>query len=193
MGVDMMPSIHLEGAGRDIDSDVLNEIVALRLFVQERFGDVEDGNLTASAGHCFDVAHVVAAALTDRGHGEWAAWEGLYWTDEALVTASGMAKTRPLAPSDVDLIAQFHGFVLSPDGNFLVDLTADQFGLPGIVVTDNPERRWTFRYPNEVYYEPSKGDAWLADWRSEREEWVARAREAMRESFARHPIPAASP
>jgi len=172
----MTPTVYLEGAGRDIDPAILMEIVALRLFVQDRFGDVEDGNLTASAGHCFDVAHVVAAALTDRGQGEWTAWEGLYWTDEALVTASEMAKARPLAPSDVDLIAQFHGFVLSPDGNFLVDLTADQFGHPEIVVTDNPERRWILRYPNEMYYDPTKGDSWLSDWRSERNEWITRAR-----------------
>jgi len=173
----MTPTIHLEGAGRDIDPDILTEIVALRLFMKERFGDVEEGNLAASAGYCFDAAHVAAAVLTERGQGEWTAWEGLYWTDEALQAVSEMAKVRPVAPSDVDLIAQFHGFVLSPDGNFLVDLTADQFGLPEIVVTDNEERRWQLRYPNELYYEASRGDAWLADWWSERGQWIARARE----------------
>jgi len=164
--------IHLEGAGKDVDPDILAELVALRLFMETKFGPERPGDATPSAGFCFDAAGLVAKALTALGKGEWADWEGWYWSDEAIRVAKTMVSARP---SDIDDIAQSHGFAVSPCGTIVADITADQFGLAHVVVTDDPGQRWQLRYPNEMYSDQRKAAALLSEWRAQRDVWIGRA------------------
>jgi hypothetical protein len=185
----MTVSIHLEGEGRNVDPDVLTELVALRLFMETKFGPVRPGDTTASAGFCFDAAGLMGKALTDLGKGEWAAWEGWYWSDEAIRIAKEMVSARP---SDIDDIAQSHGFAVSPCGTIVADITADQFGLAHVVVTDDPMQRWQLRYPNEMYSDPRKAAALASEWRAQRDAWVGRAR-GMAETAPLNRIPGLNP
>jgi len=164
--------IHLEGAGKDVDPDILAELVALRLFMEPKFGPARPEDTTPSAGFCFDAAGLVAKALTDLGKGEWSDWEGWYWSDESIRVAKTMVSARP---SDIDDIAQSHGFALSPCGTIVADITADQFGLAPIVVTDDPGQRWQCRYPNEMYSDQRKAAALFSEWQAERPAWLERA------------------
>ena len=70
-----------------------------------------------------------------------------------------------------------YGFAISPCGTVVADITADQFDLADVVVTDDPRQRWELRYPNELYADPDRADSLHSRWLSERGAWIGETAE----------------
>jgi hypothetical protein len=156
-----------------VSDRVIQETVAVRLFLDEKLGSIKEGCRSASAGHCFDAAHLLAAALNDIDEGSWFDVEGIWFDEE------GLAKLQEgVRSSDLDDIGHMHGFVVSGAG-IVADVTADQFGLSCVVLTDNGEHHWYARYANEMYDGVEQGKAWIKEWRCHAQTWRDRAIELL--------------
>jgi hypothetical protein len=167
------PIVSLDLPAGAVSSRVVREAVAVRLFIQNRFGPLREGDRTPSAGYCFDAAHLLAVALNGLNEGRWVDVEGIWFDDEGLARAS-----EGVSPSDLDEIGQMHGFAVSEDG-LVADVTADQFGLSPVVFSDNSGSHWLSRYTSEMYGGIERGKAWVVEWVTEAPAWREHAAELL--------------
>lgn len=130
----------------------------VREFMEPRFGVLEEGSttLSPSEGYCFKAAAVLACALNDHfGEGQWMAGEGVFASDAVLLR---LKQGELPSWSDIEDAGCCHGWVVSADGEILVDITADQFGLAPVVVLEahtEEGKPWLPRYFPDLY--PSDG------------------------------------
>lgn len=155
---------------KESQSPGVTEVTAMaaevRIFLEPKF-TVRPGNeraLSNSAGHCFCASQVLAYALNERfGDGQWLAGEGVFASPEVL---SRIEQGELRTWSDIEDAGQFHGWVLSADGRFLVDITADQFGLAPVIAQPakgESSRAWLPRYfpdrtPEDIAL------TWIQEW-----------------------------
>lgn len=139
----------------------------VRTFLEPRFlahNNPAIERTTASEGHCFAAAQVLAHVLSAQFGGGWSACEGVYAKPEVLHrVASGELATW----SAIEDAGRLHGWAVSTGANpLLVDIPADQFGLSSLIalrVDAEEATPWLHRcLDSENLVE--NASLWIAEW-----------------------------
>lgn len=156
--------------------DIRRIAAEVRAFIKPLFPKrgADSIDLSDSAGYCFCAADLLAHVLNYEapGHG-WISGDGVYISDEVMP----MMRSGKLASwSAIEDHTQFHGWVTSTAGpRFIVDITADQFGLAPVLVmsADSVEAdNWAPRY-FPVRDPDCLSEKWIAQWQKERNKLVS--------------------